>query len=51
MRPALLLIDMQEHFREGMAERLITQLNSLLATCRRLRIPVNFTQASAEAVH
>lgn len=44
MRAVLLLIDMQEHFREGMAERLLPQLNSLVDACRRLRVPIIFTQ-------
>lgn len=44
MRPALLVIDMQEHFRAGMAERLVVRLNSLADACRRLGAPVVFTQ-------
>lgn len=44
MRPALLLIDLQEHFREGMAERLVVRLNSLIDACHRLHMPVIFTQ-------
>jgi nicotinamidase-related amidase len=44
MRPALLLIDMQEHFREGMAERLVRRLNPLAAACRAVGAPVIFTQ-------
>ncbi|KAL4424380.1 hypothetical protein ABPG75_001681 [Micractinium tetrahymenae] len=44
MRPVLLLIDMQEHFREGMAERIVPQLNALIDACHRLRVPIIFTQ-------
>lgn len=47
MQPALLLIDMQEHFREGMAERILPQLNALVDACRRLRVPIIFTQVAA----
>ncbi|KAI7844727.1 hypothetical protein COHA_001814 [Chlorella ohadii] len=35
---------MQEHFREGMAERLVLRLNPLAAACRAAEAPVIFTQ-------
>lgn len=44
MRPVLIIIDMQEHFRDGMAERILPQLNSLIDACRRLGVPIIFTQ-------
>ena len=43
MRPVLLVIDMQEHFRE-MAERCLPALNTLIDACHSLGIPVIYTQ-------
>lgn len=37
---------LQEHFRDGMAERLVRRLNSLAAACRAAGVPVIFTQVS-----
>lgn len=44
MRPALLCIDMQEHFRDGMAAAVVGRLNNLIDVCRRLHITIIFTQ-------
>lgn len=44
MKPALLVIDMQQHFRGGMAELLVARLNALADACRALHVPVVFTQ-------
>ena len=43
MGPVLLVIDMQEHFRE-MAEGCLPPLNALIDTCHSLGIPVIYTQ-------
>lgn len=48
MRPALLIIDMQEHFREGMAEVIVDRLNVLADVCRQLRVPIICTQHGHE---
>jgi hypothetical protein len=43
MRPVLLVIDMQQHFRE-MAKSCLPPLNALIGTCHSLSIPVIYTQ-------
>jgi nicotinamidase-related amidase len=40
---ALLLIDMQEHFRE-MAVKIVPELNATISTFRAAQLPVIFTQ-------
>lgn len=41
---ALLIVDMQNHFRTGMADQIVDRLNSLAAACHRASIPVLYTQ-------
>jgi nicotinamidase-related amidase len=44
MKPTLLLIDMQEHFRDGMAALIVDRLNTLVDVCRQLQLPIICTQ-------
>lgn len=40
----MIVIDMQEHFRDGMADRILLELNRVIDLCHELLIPVIFTQ-------
>lgn len=40
----LLVIDMQEHFRDRMAEQIVDPLNNLIDVCDAQSVPVVFTQ-------
>lgn len=41
---ALLVIDMQEHFRTGAAERIVKRINCLIDACAARDVPIFFTQ-------
>lgn len=43
-RFALLVIDMQNHFQDGMAEHIVTRLNSLIKCFENNNIPIIYTQ-------
>lgn len=42
--PALIVVDMQEHFRDGMAETIVENVNNLVGECLQNSIPITFTQ-------